>query len=226
VSLPARQVAGDWRWLWSDADVRFFFLAAFLSQCGHVAYDLCFTIHLIALGMPRTTIGLTWAVGTGAEVVLLAVGQRMFRTLSPASVLTLGLAGASARWALIAAVHSPTAILLLQPLHAVSFAVVWLALIRFTSQRFPARWLGTAQGTLSTCMGAGSVFGMILWGAVLHRIGGSAVFAGAACFSACASLCALLVRRGESASRRVRDGENTDGSTPLGPTSTCGRQTT
>jgi PPP family 3-phenylpropionic acid transporter len=226
VTLPVRAAPGGWRSLWAENDVRLFFLAAFLSQCAHVAYDLCFTIHLLALGMPRTTVGLTWAVGTGAEVILLAVGSRLFRVLSPASVLTWGLFGACARWMLIASVRSPTVLFFLQPLHAVSFAVVWLALIRFTSQRFPPRLLATAQGTLSTCMGAGSVLGMILWGAVFHRLGGAAVFAGAACFAACASLCALFVRRGEPASHECRESENADGSPAVDPNTSCGRQTT
>jgi PPP family 3-phenylpropionic acid transporter len=226
VTLPDRHAPGDWRSLWADNDVKLFFLAAFLSQCGHVAYDLCFTIHLLALGMPRTTVGLAWAVGTCAEVVLLAVGSRMFRVLSPVTVLAWGLAGATARWVLIAAVRSPTILFLLQPLHAISFAVVWLALIRFTSQRFPARWLGTAQGTLSTSMGAGSVLGMILWGAVIHRLGGAAVFAGAAGFSTCACVCALFVRRSDFGSPEIPDREYADGSPTDDPIRSCGRQTT
>jgi PPP family 3-phenylpropionic acid transporter len=226
VTLPARASRGDWRSLWATNNVRWFFLAAFLSQCAHVAYDLCFTIHLLALGMSRTTIGLTWAVGTGAEVILLAVGSRMFRVMSPASVLAWGLAGSCARWILIATVRSPTVLFCLQPLHAVSFAVVWLALIRFTSRRFPPRLLGTAQGTLSTCMGAGSVLGMIVWGAVFHRLGGAAVFAGAASFAACASLCALLVRRSEGVTPGLRESENADGSPAVDPNTSCGRQTT
>jgi PPP family 3-phenylpropionic acid transporter len=223
-TLPAPTSPGAWRSLWAERDVRLFCLTAFLYQCGHVAYDLCFTIHLLALGMPRTTVGIAWAIGTGAEVVLMAGGTRIFSALSPASALAWGLAGASARWVLVAVVRSPLVLLLMQPLHAISFAVVWLALVRFASRRFPPQFLGTAQGTLSTSMGAGSVLGMVLWGTAFDAAGGSVVFAGAAFFCACATLCALSLRRGESAPHR-RCNEKTDGSPTVRPNTNCGSQT-
>ncbi|MGA2447832.1 MAG: MFS transporter [Polyangiaceae bacterium] len=223
--LPARTAPEAWRSLWIDADVRLFCLTAFLYQCGHVAYDLCFTLHLLALGAPRTTVGLAWAIGTGSEVILMAAGARIFAVQSPASILAWGLAGASARWVLVAAIRSPSILLALQPLHAISFAVVWLALVRFASRRFPAQLLGTAQGTLSTSMGAGSVLGMVLWGAVFSALGGAAVFAGAACFCGCATLCALSLRRGEFAPPTRLNAESIDGSGTAGPNSHCGSQT-
>ena len=225
VELPARGAPGDWRSLWADNDVRLFFRRVLSAVRPRSLRPL---LH----DSPARSRHAPYDGGHHVGGRHRRRGDSARRRLSclpcllPASVLAWGLAGACARWMLIATVRSPTILFFLQPLHAVSFAVVWLALVRFTSQRFPPRLLGTAQGTLATCMGAGSVLGMILWGAVFHRLGGAAVFAGAACFAACASLCALLVWRSDGASTELRERENADGSPTVDPNTSCGRQTT
>jgi hypothetical protein len=104
--------------------------------------------------------------------------------------------GAAARWALLATVRSPLLVFALQPMHAVSFALVWLAQVTYTARRFPAHSLATAQGLFATAVGFGNVVGMVLWGPVYSRAGGSFMFAGAAGFAVCASaLAAVLDRR-------------------------------
>jgi len=220
-ALPARQVSRSSEPLWADRGVRYFLITAFVSQCGHSAYDLCFTIHLFALGISPTNVGTAWAIGTGAEVLMMAYGVPLFRAFSPASVLALGLVGASVRWILIAATKSPVALLCLQPLHAVSFGVVWLSMVGYTSRRFPSRSLATAQGALSTCLSGGAVVGMVLWGAVFQRFGGAVVFDGAALVSMIAALSALAVRHYSACWDANQDG-NSDGFEPLPPSRDCG----
>jgi PPP family 3-phenylpropionic acid transporter len=175
---------GAWRLL-ADRDFRLFLTAVFLGQCGHVAYDLCFSLYLFDLGVPRMTLGWMWALGAGCEVIMMAYAAPLLRGFAPLSLLAFALGGASVRWALTALARSSVLLIALQPLHALSFALAWLAAVTYASRRFPPQSLGTAQGLFSTGMGAGSAVGMLLWGSVYHRGGGPAVFGGAACFSAC-----------------------------------------
>jgi MFS transporter, PPP family, 3-phenylpropionic acid transporter len=193
--LPARGDRHRVGQLLAEADFRLFLVAMFLSQCGHVAYDMCFSIHLLDLGVPRPWVGVAWALGTGAEVLLMAWSAPVFRSFPAPTMLAFALAAASVRWLLLVIVRSPTLILLLQPLHALSFGLVWLAAVSYTSRRFPAHSLATAQGLFVTAVGAGSIVGMLTWGPVYQHAGGSWMFAGAACFSACASGFAVALDR-------------------------------
>jgi PPP family 3-phenylpropionic acid transporter len=167
--------------------------SAFLGQCAHAGYDLCFTLHLFDLGMSRNAIGLAWAIGTAFEVALMASASRAFRGLAPAPLLAFALGSAALRWTILASVRSPAIILLLQPLHALSFGLMWLAAVGYAQERAPAHSLGTAQGLLSTAFGAGSVTGMLLWGPAYQRGGGTVVFASAAFVAAFASACAAAL---------------------------------
>jgi PPP family 3-phenylpropionic acid transporter len=167
--------------------------SAFLGQCAHAGYDLCFTLHLFDLGMSRNAIGLAWAIGTAFEVALMASASRAFRGLAPAPLLAFALGSAALRWTILASVRSPAIILLLQPLHALSFGLMWLAAVGYAQERAPAHSLGTAQGLLSTAFGAGSVTGMLLWGPAYQRGGGTLVFASAAFVAAFASACAAAL---------------------------------
>ena len=186
-NLPDRGARHGAGRLLADGDFRLFLAAVFLAHCGHAAYDLCFSIYLFDRGVPRTTIGWMWAMGTGSEVFMMAYCAPLFRAFTPLSLFAFALGAASFRWVAIAVVHSSAILLLLQPLHALSFGLAWVAAVGYASRRFPPHSLGAAQGLFSTATGAGAAVGMVLWGSVYHHAGGAAVFGSAACVSACAS---------------------------------------
>jgi PPP family 3-phenylpropionic acid transporter len=179
----------------SQPDYRHFLFITFLGQCGHVAYDMGFSLHLASLGVARRGIGAAWALGTGAEVLLMAMSGPMLRQYPPAALLAIGLGGAAVRWGLLAAIRSHPVLFVLQPLHAVSFGLVWLAQVTYASRRFPAELLATAQGLFATAVGLGSAVGMVIWGAVYQREGSAFMFAGAAFFAVCASAFAVALDR-------------------------------
>jgi PPP family 3-phenylpropionic acid transporter len=191
--LPGR---GDRRGalvLLASPDFRLFLAAAFLGQCAHAGYDLCFTLHLLDLGMTTGAVGIAWAIGTACEVALMALAGPAFRTFPAALLLAFALGSGSLRWAALATVRSPAVLLALQPLHALSFGLMWLSAVNFTAQRAAAHALATAQGLLVTAFGAGSVCGMILWAPAYHRGGGPLVFASTACVAAAAAACSAML---------------------------------
>jgi len=196
--LPDRTDRPGARRLLVDGEFRLFLASVFLAQFGHAAYDLCFSLHLFDMGVPRMTIGWMWAFGTGFEVLMMACAGPLFRAFAPLSLFAFAVGAASCRWTLIAVVRSPGVLMVLQPLHALSFGLFWLSAVGYASRRFPPHSLGTAQGLFSASMGAGSVVGMVVWGSVYQRAGGAAVFGAAACLSACAAAF------GAALDRRVR----------------------
>jgi PPP family 3-phenylpropionic acid transporter len=178
-----------------DRDYVLFLAAVFLAQCGHAAYDLCFSFRLLELHVPPSTFWVAWDLGTGAEVIVMAYSPSIFRAFQTSTLYAFALGAASLRWSALAVVKSPAVLLALQPLHALSFGLAWLASVGYASRRVSGAGGGTAQGTFATATGAGAALGMVLWGSLHQRAGASAVFAGAACFSAAACACAVGLHR-------------------------------
>jgi PPP family 3-phenylpropionic acid transporter len=178
------------------ADFRVFLAASLLGQGAHSAYDLCFTLHLRDIGVEGSAVGLAWALGVLSEVLVMAFGAPLFDRFSAPRLLAVAFGGACLRWLFIAGVRDGAALLAAQPLHAVSFSLMWLASLALIKERVPAGILATGQGLFTASLALGSVFGMLVWGAVYRRAGGPAMFVIAAAVSASAcALAVLLVRR-------------------------------
>ena len=128
----------------------------------------------------------------------------IFRRFTPPWLLTIALFGAAARWTLLASVASIPALLALQPLHALSFARMWLASLAYVKESAPEAALATTQGLFSAALAAGSVLGMPLWGALYRRFGGSFLFGTAAIIAATAAGLALVWARRSSAPNGAR----------------------
>jgi PPP family 3-phenylpropionic acid transporter len=187
--VPA--LSGELRRLLAAADVRLFLATAFLSQIAHSAYDLCFSLRLYDLGAPGALVGAAWALGVVAEVGLMAFATPLCARVRPARLVAFGVAGAALRWLLVARVEDPSILLALQPLHALSFAAVWIGFLAWTRARVPGHLLGTVQGVFSASTAAGSVVGMLAWGPLYRRGGGAATFGAAAAVAAVALLVAV-----------------------------------
>ena len=197
--LPALGVASS---LLAHVDLRLFFGASFLGQIAHSSYDLCFSLHLRDLGASDGLVGVSWAIGVTSEIALMAGSGWIFRRFTPPWLLVAAFLGAALRWALIASVASIPALLALQPLHALSFALTWLASLAYVKQSAPKAALATAQGLFSAAVAAGSVLGMPLWGALYRRGGGSVTFEVAAVVSIAAAGLALVWARRAGAPAR------------------------
>jgi PPP family 3-phenylpropionic acid transporter len=194
VVKPPEPFWHDARRLLVAADFRWLLLAAVLWQLAHASYDLCVSLHFRDLGASSSYIGGAWALGTLAEVAIMALSERLVLRHGPLRLLVAGFAVAAARWLLLSQVRSLSGLLLLQPLHALSFALPWLAALAWVKQRARAGVLGTAQGLFNAAVGTGACIGFVTWGPMYQRYGGSFVFACAAVVAAASSGAMLLVR--------------------------------
>jgi MFS transporter, PPP family, 3-phenylpropionic acid transporter len=189
-------VAREARALLSAPDFATFLAVAVLAQLAHVSYDLCFSLHLRDLGATGTAIGFVWATGVAFEVALMVFAERVVARFSAPRLLAFALAGAAARWALLSVVRSLPVLLALQPLHAISFGVWWVASVAYAKARAPAHALATAQGLFAAAAAVGAVTGNVVWSALYHRAGGGVVFAAASATALlAAAIAAAWVRR-------------------------------
>lgn len=175
-------------------DFRWLLVATFMWQIAHASYDLCVSLHLRDLGADGTYIGLSWAVGTIAEVALMAWSEKLLARFGAIRLMALAFAIGSARWVLLSQLRSLDVLLLIQPLHAVSFALVWVSSMSYLKRRSPPQLLATAQGVYSAAFGCGAAIGLLVWGPVYQRLGGSAVFLVAAAVAALGAFSILGAR--------------------------------
>ncbi len=177
-----------------------FLVATLLQQASHGPYYVYFSLHLEGLGWTRTAIGGAWVVGVLSEVLLMLASERLTRRWGVPALLFAAHALACARWALLAWVQNPLAILLTQTLHAFTFGVFHVAAVGRTQALFPPgrRALGQALYSALT-YGVGNVIGMFGGGLLHARLGVRGLFAAAA---AVALLSLAAQRASDAVARR------------------------
>jgi MFS transporter, PPP family, 3-phenylpropionic acid transporter len=168
--------------------------AASLIQASHAVYYGFSTLDWTAKGFDGVTIGVLWALGVVAEIVLFAFAGRLPRSIGPVTLILIGAAGGIVRWA--AMTFDPPAVLLfpLQLLHALSFGATHLGTMMFLSQNAPEGNRAAAQGDVSTAsslaMAAASALAGVLYGA-----SGAAAYAAMAALAAAGGGFVLLAAR-------------------------------
>ncbi|MCB1420914.1 MAG: MFS transporter [Nitratireductor sp.] len=117
-----------------------------LGQASHSFLYGFGSIHWQTLGFSGGLIGLLWAIGVFAEIVLFQYSKAVFRRVSPVAVIAIGCIGGAVRWALFPYIGIESAFLLLQILHGLSFGAVHIGLMHYIMEAVPEENLGAAQG--------------------------------------------------------------------------------
>jgi MFS transporter, PPP family, 3-phenylpropionic acid transporter len=168
-----------------------------LGHASHVAYELCLSLHLSDLGFDAW-IGAAWTIATFFEVVLLATSRHLFSRFPATVLLMAALLVTIGRWLFLWQVESLLWLMLMQPLHAITFGLRWLASISLVKRLAPKGSLATTQGLFLTATALGSAAGMLVWGTLYREIG-SAVFVGAAAVGVLAAVSTLGLMTSEPA---------------------------
>lgn len=172
-----------------------FLLAASAAQASHAVYYGFSALHWRASGLSETVIGLLWAEGVIAEILLFAVGAKVTARIGPAALLALAGAAGLLRWGVSAETTALWVLAIVQLLHAVTFGAAHLAAMAFLTRAVPDNLSATAQ-SLYAGMVSGVAFGMAmpLSGWLYGQTGGGAFYLPVA-LSLLAMLAALALRR-------------------------------
>jgi PPP family 3-phenylpropionic acid transporter len=173
-----------------DRHVLVFLFCAFLMLVSHGAYYGFFSIHLENLGFGSTFIGLTWALASGAEILVMLRSDQIFNRFSIKAVLIFSFMIAALRWFILFFVQSAVAILLAQVLHAVTYGTFHIASILYIDRLAPdkAKTLGQAVNN-ATSYGLGLMVGFFFDGYLYEITGSSALFM----ISSLVALCGGLI---------------------------------
>lgn len=142
-----------------------------LIQASHtMAYGFA-SLYWASLGFDEGTIGVFWAVGVVAEVILFARGTAITARLGPLGLILLGGAGAALRWALFPVIDGSAGWIAVNLLHAFSFASLHLGTIQFASRTAPEHLAGATQGLVLTISGATMACGTLVSGPIYKALG-------------------------------------------------------
>ena len=171
-----------------------FFVAVALMQLSHGPYYTFLSIHLEALGYSRGLIGLLWALGVLAEIVLFMFMHRLLAWISLRQLLVVSFALAALRWLLLGTLAEEMLVLLFaQLLHAATFGAFHVASIHLVQQRFGERYQGQGQALYATLAGIGGALGALCSGYAWAGMGPTLTFAAAA-LAAFVGMLLLLLR--------------------------------
>jgi MFS transporter, PPP family, 3-phenylpropionic acid transporter len=168
--------------------------AGSLIQASHATYYGFATLDWSAKGFDGAAIGVLWALGVVAEIVLFAFAARLPASFGPVTLIVIGAAGGIVRW--IAMAFDPPAALLfpLQFLHALSFGATHLGTMMYLSRNAPEGSRAAAQGDIATANSVMMAAASALAG-VVYGVSGGLAYAAMAMLAAGGGLFALIAGR-------------------------------
>lgn len=110
--------------------VKFLVLVA-LIQGSHAAYYSFSSIYWKEAGYSEDIIGYLWSLGVVAEVAVFAFSKRMFAGWTLRTLFVVASLGVVARWGLTASTTALVALVMIQLLHGVTFAMAHIAAIQY-----------------------------------------------------------------------------------------------
>jgi MFS transporter, PPP family, 3-phenylpropionic acid transporter len=173
-------------------------------QASHQVYYGFGTLYWRSLGFSDATIGVLWAEGVVAEIVLFWLGSRLLARIGPLGLMIAGGVAGIARWSLMGLVPGLLPAVAAQLLHALTFGATHLGAMNHLSRTVPPGASASAQALYSgASSGIGGGIVMLGAGALYGEFGG-----GAYLFMTALSAIGLLgaVRLARSAAQRPHFG--------------------
>lgn len=153
-------------------------LASTMIQGAHAFYYVFSAASWSAQGYSKLLIGGLWSIGVAIEVAFLWMsGRGLLARLSPGMLLALGGGASILRWGLTALSPPLWGLVLLQALHAFTFAATYIGFLRYVTRHIPDHQSTTAQAINSALSGGVVLAAASAISGYLYDIAGAAGFA-------------------------------------------------
>lgn len=197
LQLPATPPRGDSEKpsLWAplaEPGFRWILALSALIQGSHAVYYAFSTLHWQAAGLSTGFIGLLWALGVLAEVVLFLYGRGLVDRLGVRGLALVAAGAGILRWIVTAMTSEPAVLVVIQLLHGATFGAMHLAAMR-ALVALPQALSGRAQ-TLHASAVSASTGGLMWASGWLYAAAGGGAFLAMAVLCGAAFLIALRLR--------------------------------
>lgn len=155
-------------------------VAGFL-QASHAVFYVYGVLHWQSLGYSTSLIGVLWAIGVIAEVLLFMWGRTVLAWSGALGLMSIGAAAGMVRWGVMAFDPALGVLVVLQGAHALTYAASHMGTMHLISRVVPAELAGTAQALLAAFTASVAMSGAIVIAGLLYaRTGGFSYMAMAA----------------------------------------------
>ncbi|GMR09026.1 MAG: MFS transporter [Gammaproteobacteria bacterium] len=167
-------------------------LVVFLMQVSHGPYYTFYSIYMEEHGYSRSIIGMLWALGVVAEVLVFFYMHRLIPRFGLRKMLLFSLMMAALRWSTVGwFVDNFAMMLAAQLLHAATFGIFHSVAIQLFHRHFTGKNQGRGQAIYSSMsFGAGGALGSLVAGYTWVSIGPAITYSGAAVISVIAFIIA------------------------------------
>lgn len=180
----------------------FVVIAQALLQASHATLYSFGSIHWQNAGFSGVEIGVFWAVGVIAEIVLFQFSKQVFRFVTPLQLMLIGAVAVIVRWSIMPFDLSMTETLALQSLHGLTFGASHIGFMFYLNEAVPEERSGVAQAVGFTIGGVAMAGFMLISGPLYGAYSANAFLAMAfAGMVACALLMAVIRNQPQSSSR-------------------------
>jgi PPP family 3-phenylpropionic acid transporter len=173
-----------------------FMIATGLAQASHAVLYSFGTLTWRAAGLDDLTISLLWGESVAVEILLMALSGWLIQRLGVVGLMAIGLACGIVRWTGMAFTTELAALIVLQALHAGTFAACHLGAMGFIQRALPASGVALGQ-SVYYALGTGATQAVIfqLSGLLYARVGQHAFLGMAAISMVGLGAMLLLMRR-------------------------------
>ncbi|MCK8496841.1 MFS transporter [Myxococcus fulvus] len=159
-------------------DLRWLLAATSLHWMACAPFHGTFSIHVMSLGLSPAVVGTVAGIGVIAEVAVMAFYSRVARDTAPRVVLAVAFVASAVRWGGMALVSSPEGMVLIAPLHGMTFGAFYVASVAFLSRRVPPELRASGQALFAAfTFGLGGLVGYLSSGVGYDWLGGHRLFA-------------------------------------------------
>ncbi|MCS7460160.1 MFS transporter [Paenibacillus doosanensis] len=166
-----------------------FLFLVFVLTVPHRMNDGLFVLYLKDLGASDSMAGWAWALAAMGEIPTFALLSRYLHRFHELALLGIVAVLYTVRWLLYGWVSDPAALIALQLMHSVTFAVFWIVAVQYAVRLVPESMRSTGQAMLSAVfLGLAGITGGFVGGVIKDAWGGQAMYHFGAVMTAAAAV--------------------------------------
>jgi len=172
-----------------------FMIGAGFCQSSHAVLYSFGTLTWRAAGIDDVTISLLWGESVAVEILMMLVSGWLLQRIGVAGLIGLGLVCGIVRWTGMAFTNDLAALVVLQALHAGTFAACHLGAMAFIQRALPPSGVALGQ-SIYYALGTGATQAVIFqFAGILYSHYGQHAFLGMTVISAVVLVCIVMLSR-------------------------------
>ncbi len=174
---PIDEIVSPLKFLLTSRRFIMFLIVLSLIQMSHGFIYVLGSYHWAALGIDNETIGVLWAIGVAAEILIFIFAGSIVTRVRPMYLLAGIACFGVVRWVVLAQTASLPLLVLAQTFHGLTYGASHLVAMYYLSSRVPDKYFMTAQSLYSSVpMGLSLGIVMLASGPLYDLFGGQTYY--------------------------------------------------